>query len=82
MSAHAYIQYADVPELLMESARRTIDADTGAALIQFDGYQHCGEIVDGPDDLQIEFAWPRNSDLRHALDDWFTHHGISFTVVQ
>ena len=47
MSAHAYIQYADVPEPLLESARRTIDGVTGAALIQFDGYPHSGELVDG-----------------------------------
>lgn len=81
MSAHAYIQYADVPEPLLESARRTIDGVTGAALIQFDGYPHSGELVGGPSDQQIEFAWPRNPELRHTLDDWFTHHGIHFTVV-
>ena len=82
MSAHAYVQYADVPERLIESACRTVDGETGAALIQFDGYPHSGELVEGANDVQIEFAWPRNPELRHALDDWLTHNGISFVVVQ
>ena len=81
MSAHAYIHYADVPEQLLETARRTVDADTGAALIQFDGYPYCGELVDGSNDLQIEFTWSRNPELRGPLADWLTHHGIHFTVV-
>lgn len=81
MSAHAYIQYADVPEPLLESARRTVDGDTGDALIQFDGYPYCGVLVDGSNDLQIEFAWSRSPELRAALADWLTHHGIHFTVV-
>ena len=81
MSAHAYIQYADVPEALLESSQRTIDSDTGDALIQFAGYPYCGVLVDGPSDQQVEFAWSRDTDLRHALSDWFTHHGIHFTVV-
>lgn len=81
MSAHAYIQYADVPEQLLESGQRTVDGATGAALIQFEGYPHSGELIDGPCDLQIEFAWPRDVDLRHVLGDWLTHHGIHFTVV-
>ncbi|WP_296652836.1 phage portal protein [Paraburkholderia sp.] len=82
VSAHAYIQYADVPESLLETARRTVDGESSAALIQFDGYPHSGEIVDGTGDLQIEFVWPRDPALRHALGDWLTHHGISFVVIQ
>lgn len=81
MSAHAYIQYADVPEALLESARRTVDGVTGAALIQFDGYPHCGEIVGGASGEQFEFTWPRDRDLRHTLADWLTTHGIHFTVI-
>lgn len=81
MSAYAYIQYAGVPEQLLESAHRTVDGETGAPLIQFEGYPHCGEVIDGPSNLQIEFTWPRSPELRHALDDWLTHHGINFTVV-
>ena len=81
MSAHAYIQYADVPKGLLESARRTVDCESEAALIQLDGYPHSGEIVDGSNDVQIAFAWPHDIGLRHALGDWLTHHGINFTVV-
>jgi hypothetical protein len=81
LSAHAYIRYADVPEQLIESARRTVDGETDSELIQFDGYSYCGALVDGPHGLQIEFTWSRNPGLRHALGDWLSRHGIHFEVV-
>lgn len=84
MSAHAYIQYADVPEQLLESALRHRDTVTGAYLIAFDDCPFSGEITEllgSSGGAQIEYAWPHSLDLRHALGDWFTHHGIHFTVV-
>ncbi|QBR00490.1 phage portal protein [Paraburkholderia pallida] len=82
MSAHAYIQYDDVPEALLETALRHRDTLTGARLIAFDNSLFSGEIVDASDGrAQIEFAWPRDVELRHALADWLTYQSISFTVV-
>lgn len=81
MSAHAYIQYADVPESLIDSALRHRDAVTAAQLIAFDECPFSGEISESERGAQIEYVWPRSLDLRHALGDWFTHHGIHFTVV-
>ncbi|MBB5462893.1 phage portal protein [Paraburkholderia sp. Cpub6] len=82
MSAHAYIQYADVPQQLIDSSGQIIDRDTGAKLIAFDGCPQVGELevlADGR--IQIEYSWARNVDLRHSLADWLTYHGIHFTVV-
>lgn len=81
MSAHAYIQYADVPERLIESALRHHDSVTGAHLIAFDNCPFSGELTETERGTQIEYAWPHSLELRHALGDWFTHHGIHFTVV-
>ena len=82
MSAHAYIQYADVTEQLIESALRHHDNVTGAQLIAFDDCPFSGEISETSDGgTQIEYAWPNSLVLRHALGDWFTHHGIAFVVV-
>lgn len=82
MSAHAYIQYADVPEQLLDSALRHRDTVTGAHLIAFDNCPFSGEISETSAGVtQIEYAWPHSIELRHALGDWLTHHGIHFTVV-
>lgn len=37
MSAHAYIQYADVPDTLVASSRRWVESDTRAKA-RFDRY--------------------------------------------
>ena len=80
MTAQAYIQYDDVPEALFADARWRVD-DAGVQLVAFDGCPLVGQVVETSGSVQIEFAWPRNVELRHALGDWFTHHGIHFTVV-
>ncbi|MFP4889297.1 phage portal protein [Paraburkholderia sp. EG304] len=82
MSAHAYILYDAVPEQLIDSALRHRDTVTGAELIAFDNCPFSGEIRETSSGVtQIEYAWPHSPNLRHALDDWFTHNGIHFTVV-
>lgn len=82
MSAFAYIQYDDIPAPMIESALRHKDMVTNADLIAFDDCPFSGEIsVTSAGITQIEFAWPINRELRHALGDWFTYHGINFTVV-
>ncbi|RQQ37081.1 phage portal protein [Burkholderia stagnalis] len=81
MSAHAYIFYSDVPERLVESVVRHTDSITDAQLVAFDGCPYSGEITETEHGMQIEYAWPVDVAYRHALGDWFTHHGISFTVV-
>ena len=79
MSAHAYIQYDDVPAPLIDTALRHGD---GERYIAFDDCPFSGEISETSDGgTQIEYAWPNSLDLRHALGDWFTHHGIAFVVV-
>ncbi|MBN3758172.1 phage portal protein [Paraburkholderia sp. Tr-20389] len=80
MTAQAYIQYDDVPETLLDDARWRVD-DTGVQFVGFDGCPLIGQVVETPEGVQIEFAWPHSTELRHALGDWFTHHGIHFTVV-
>lgn len=82
MSAHAYIQYADVPDDLIAASHQRIEGCTGAKLISFAGCPLTGQIdalSDGS--LQIEFPWLRAPELRHALGDWFMHWGIHYTVV-
>ncbi|WP_018435337.1 hypothetical protein [Paraburkholderia atlantica] len=81
MSAHAYIQYADIPEQLLESAVRHRDEVNGAQLVALDQCPFSGQITETESGSQIEYPWPHNSGLRHALGDWLTHNGISFTVV-
>lgn len=81
MTAHAYIFYSDVPERLVESAVRHVDSITQAQLIAFDECPFSGEITETQHGTQIEFPWPINRMLRHAIGDWLTHHGINFTVV-
>lgn len=81
MSAHAYIQWADVPQPLIDSSKQRIDGETRAQIVAFDGCPFCGEISDVGGALQVELPFPRIADLRDALIEWFMHHGISFTVV-
>lgn len=82
MSAHAYIQYADVPAALTASSSQHVDSVTKAKVIAFDGCPLCGHLeVLSDNRIQIEFPWPRARELRHALDDWLSYHGISYTVV-
>jgi hypothetical protein len=82
MSAHAYIQYGDVPQALIAASSQRIDSATQAKLISFPDCPLTGQIdVLSDDRIQIEFPWPRASELRRSLDDWLMHWGISFTVV-
>ncbi|MFM0495608.1 phage portal protein [Paraburkholderia caledonica] len=82
MSAHAYIQYAALPQLLIDSSTQHIDSVTKAKVVAFDGCPFCGQIdVLSDGRIQIEFPWPRARELRHALDDWMNYHGINYTVV-
>ena len=82
MSAHAYIQYADVPQSLIDSSSQRIDSATQAKLIALDGCPLTGQIeVLGDSRIQIEFPFPRAIELRNALVDWLMHWGIHFTVV-
>ncbi|MFM0689253.1 phage portal protein [Paraburkholderia strydomiana] len=82
MSAHAYIQYADVPDSLIASSRQRVDDNGGVKLISFDGCPLAGQIDELSNGrLQVEFPWPRAVELRGSLSDWLTYHGINFTVV-
>jgi hypothetical protein len=85
MSAHAYIQYADVPQSLIDSSCQHVDGITGMKVISLDGCPLVGQIEISRDDeplkLQIEFPFPRSIELRTALVDWLMHWGIHFTVV-
>ncbi|MFM0210751.1 phage portal protein [Paraburkholderia sediminicola] len=81
MSAHAYIQYGDVPDELTSFGRQHTDEATGAKLIAFEDCPFSGKLDWTENGLQIEYAWPHSLELRHALSDWFTYHGIHFTVV-
>jgi hypothetical protein len=82
MSAHAYIHYADVPDTLTASSRQWVDSVTKEKLVSFDDCPLIGQIdVLSDGRVQVEFVWPKLSDLRHALGDWLMHHGIHYTVV-
>jgi len=81
MSAHAYIQYADVPDNLTASSRQHIDDVTKAKMVAFDGCPLVGQLDPVGDRLQVEYPFPRNDDLRNQLVQWFVHWGIHFTVV-
>jgi hypothetical protein len=82
MSAHAYIQWADVPAALIASSGQIIDSDTQAKLVAFDGCPLVGEISETSEKvLQVEYPFPVAHSLRYSLVDWLVHHGISFTVV-
>lgn len=81
MSAHAYIQWADVPQTLMDSSHQHVDSITKAKIIAFDGCPLSGQLWEGQAGLQVEYPFPRNAELRHSLVDWLWFHGIHFTVV-
>ena len=82
MSAHAYIQYADLPQALIDSSSQRVDSATQAKLISIDGCPLSGQIdVLSDNRIQVEFPWPRAPELRRALDDWLLYHGIPYTVV-
>ncbi|MGY6256556.1 phage portal protein [Paraburkholderia caledonica] len=82
MSAHAYIQYADIPQPLIDASRQRVDEATQAKLVAFPDCPLTGHIdVLSNGSIQIEFPWPRARELRHALDDWMNYHGINYTVV-
>jgi hypothetical protein len=75
MSAFAYIEAADVPRPLMDTAaRRTVDGDK---LIAFIG---CALTGIEQDDGEIQFPCPRAQEIRDALIGWFWHWGLSFRV--
>jgi hypothetical protein len=80
MSAHAYIQWADVPQQLIDTSRQQIDETTHAQIVAFEGCPFSGQLTQGKS-LQVEYPFPRNPDLRHSLVDWLWYHGIHFTVV-
>ena len=81
MSAHAYIQYADLPDKLTSSSRQCVDDITRAQMIQFDGCPLVGQLDPVGDRLQVEYPFPRDADLRNRLVQWFMHWGIHFQVV-
>ena len=81
MSAHAYIQYADVPDELAASRCQHVDDATQAQMVAFDGCPLIGQLESVGEQLQIEFPFPRSAELRGVLVNWLMHHGISFTVV-
>ena len=86
MSAHAYIQWADVPQELISTSQQHVDGITLAKVVAFDGCPFAGELetLDTKPRgsvIQVQFAFPRNRDLRNSLIDWFMHHSIPFTVV-
>jgi hypothetical protein len=81
MSAHAYIQYADVPDELTASSRQNIDDVTQAKMVAFDGCPLVGQLDPVGDRMQVEYPFPRDANLRTQLVNWFFHWGIHFTVV-
>jgi hypothetical protein len=86
MSAHAYIQWADVPTELARTSKQHVDEPTKAQIVALDGCPLCGEIekIHGREPatrLQVQFPFPRESTLRDALIDWFMHWGIPFAVL-
>lgn len=81
MSAHAYIQWSDVPQQLMASSRQHVDSVTKEKIVAFDGCPLCGQLTEASTGLQVEYSFPRHPELRHSLVDWFWYHGIHFTVV-
>jgi hypothetical protein len=81
MSAHAYIQWADVPQQLMDSGRQHVDSDTKEKIVAFDGCPLKGQLWETKSGFQVEYSFPRDTERRHALVDWFWYHGIHFTVV-
>ncbi|MEM5371343.1 phage portal protein [Paraburkholderia azotifigens] len=83
MSAHAYIQWADVPQNLIDTSRQHVDGVTKAKVVAFDECPVCGEIEDGKPSksIMVSFPFPRDVSLRHSLVDWLWYHGIHFTVV-
>jgi hypothetical protein len=82
MSAHAYIQYANVPHSLIDVEPPARRRQRQAKLISIDGCPLVGQIdVLSDKRIQIEFPWPRAPELRHALGDWLVYHGIPYTVV-
>jgi hypothetical protein len=81
LSAHAYIQYADVPGELTASMHQQVDDVTQAKMVAFDGCPLVGQLGPVGDRLQVEYPFPRNADLRNQLVQWFMHWGIHFAVV-
>jgi hypothetical protein len=80
VTAHAYVQWSDVPQQLVDSSRQHVDV-TGAQIVAFDDCPLCGEIEAIGARIQIEFSFPRTLELRNALIDWLVHWGIPFAVV-
>jgi len=82
MSAHAYIQYADIPSHIVAGSHQRIESESGAKLISLPGCALTGLIEETSGGrLQVEFSFPRSHELRNALIDWLVHWDISFTVV-
>ncbi|MFM0210433.1 phage portal protein [Paraburkholderia sediminicola] len=81
MSAHAYIQYADVPDKLTASSHQHVDSVTGAKIITFDGCPLAGQLDTVNGRIQIEYPFPRGEELRNHLVRWLMQWGIHFTVV-
>lgn len=81
MSAHVYIQYSDVPDVLTASSAQHVEQATGAKLIAFHGCPQTGQLDQVGERLQIEFPFPRDRFLYGELIDWFVYWGIGFAVV-
>lgn len=82
MSAHAYIQWADVPQPIVDSSRQHTEHDGAVKFVAFDGCPLVGQIEQLSDGrIQIEFPWPHVLELRHGLGDWFSYHEINYVVV-
>ncbi|KVW30742.1 hypothetical protein WL48_30630 [Burkholderia ubonensis] len=80
MTALAFILKDDVPEALAEHAQRaTVD---GVPFVTYPGAPFAGEISERPDgNIEIVYQWPKATEPRHALGDWLTANGITFTVI-
>jgi hypothetical protein len=82
MSAHAYIQWADVPQPVIDSSRQRTEYNATVKLISFVGCPLTGQIDEKSDGkLQVEFPFPPSHEIRNTLIDWLEYWGIHFTVV-
>ncbi|TCK39664.1 hypothetical protein B0G84_5004 [Paraburkholderia sp. BL8N3] len=74
MTARTYIQAADIPRPLLDTAARRVDGTQ--QLVAFIGCPITGTEVDD----EIEFPFPRSPEIRDSLINWLCHWGLSFRV--
>ncbi|KWA10674.1 hypothetical protein [Burkholderia territorii] len=80
MTALAFILKDDVPEALEERAERVMV--DGVPFVAYPGAPFAGEVSERPDAIiEIVYQWPKEVEPRHALGDWLTANGITFTVI-